>query len=150
MGTNYSGRTILGLITTLDISGSRGGLVRQQNMLDAFFGPEDEIPPGRQFVHAEHGNLPQMTLVTPARGVPALSPHAEANVVYIEFTDHKIITNPLVKFANGHGRLRKKSYPANVFKNRKRPLISPDVFFSTKNRRVRRGRSQLWKEIAES
>jgi hypothetical protein len=35
---------------------------------------------------------------------------------------HKIIPIPLVKFANGHGPLRKKSYSADVFMNQSRPL----------------------------
>ncbi len=87
VGMNVSAKTVLALVTTLEVSGSVGNLVSQQNLYDSFFSKEEEIPPGKQFVHTEHGNSPALTMPSLRKGVDPLPAHSEISLVYVEFTD---------------------------------------------------------------
>jgi hypothetical protein len=100
---NVSDKVLVGFITVLDISGSQGRLVTQDNVYDSFIGKQGEVAPGQEIVH-EHLDNPPMTLSSPHSYVP-LAAHAEVTVIYAEFTDGTTYgdrEHPLVKGYRQH------------------------------------------------
>lgn len=83
--TNLSNLPIIAMVTYTTIENSRGPLVGENHLLDAFFKHDLEIAPGQTSTH-KHDDSGQF--ITPVRkGAVKVAPAASSQVIFVQFAD---------------------------------------------------------------
>jgi hypothetical protein len=83
--TNLSNVAIVAMVTFNQIGNSMGSLVGQNNLLDAFFAHDLEIPSGQTYTH-EHQDHGVFSGPVPNGGVK-IAPAASSQLVFVQFDD---------------------------------------------------------------
>jgi hypothetical protein len=83
--TNLSNVPIVAMVTFTTIGNSRGPLVGENHLLDAFFKQDLEIAPGQTTVHKHDDNGQFITSVH--KGAVKVAPAASSQVIFVQFAD---------------------------------------------------------------